>query len=197
MTRHVTVRSGRSADEVGVRRVITAGALAVPDDLAGALADERVFVAVRATTEADETSATNGTDETPAADETSATSGGITTSATDTASDGSSVGVSESGSTDDTLLGVIVTRAVPGTVADRVPVGSARLADGAHVAAVAVRRRRRGQGIGSRLVRRVADRTDGPVTARFRPEVRPFYDALGFRIVETDDACVGWLAADA
>jgi GNAT superfamily N-acetyltransferase len=51
--------------------------------------------------------------------------------------------------------------------------------DGAHVEAVAVRRRRRGQGIGSRLVSRAADRWR-PLTAAFDPGVKPFYDDLGF-----------------
>ncbi len=50
---------------------------------------------------------------------------------------------------------------------------------GAHVEAVAVRRRRRGQGIGSRLVRAAAERWR-PLTANFDPGVKPFYDDLGF-----------------
>ncbi|WP_435126482.1 GNAT family N-acetyltransferase [Halobaculum sp. D14] len=58
--------------------------------------------------------------------------------------------------------------------------------DGTHVEAVAVRRRRRGQGVGSALFAAAADRVDGALTAEFRPDVRPFYAALGFRIEERD-----------
>jgi GNAT superfamily N-acetyltransferase len=55
----------------------------------------------------------------------------------------------------------------------------------AHVLAVAVRRRRRDQGIGSALVGAAADR--GRLTATFDPDVRPFYEALGFAIQEGPD----------
>ena len=54
--------------------------------------------------------------------------------------------------------------------------------DGSHVAAVAVRRRRRGSGIGSELVEAAAERVDGPLTADFREEIRPFYESLGFDV---------------
>ncbi len=54
-------------------------------------------------------------------------------------------------------------------------------ADGAHIVAVAVRPRRRGQGIGTALVEAAADRK-GRLSADFDPPVRPFYEALGFRI---------------
>ena len=50
---------------------------------------------------------------------------------------------------------------------------------GAHVEAVAVRRKRRASGIGSALVEAAADRWT-PLTADFDPPVKPFYDALGF-----------------
>jgi GNAT superfamily N-acetyltransferase len=82
-----------------------------------------------------------------------------------------------------------------GVVEDRIDAGTVLVADdanrivgalvavprdeGAHVEAVAVRRRRRGQGIGSRLVSRAADRWR-PLTANFDPGVKPFYDDLGF-----------------
>ena len=52
-------------------------------------------------------------------------------------------------------------------------------AEGAHVEAIAVRRRRRAQGVGSRLVGAAAQRWT-PLTAAFDPDVKPFYDALGF-----------------
>ena len=58
---------------------------------------------------------------------------------------------------------------------------------GSHVEAVAVRRRRRGNGIGSRLVKVAAERADGPLTADFREEIRPFYASLGFEIDETSE----------
>jgi GNAT superfamily N-acetyltransferase len=51
--------------------------------------------------------------------------------------------------------------------------------EGAHVEAVAVRRKRRASGIGSALVEAAADRWT-PLTADFDPPVKPFYDALGF-----------------
>jgi len=53
--------------------------------------------------------------------------------------------------------------------------------DGTHIEAVAVRRRRRGQGIGTALVEAASDRR-GRVTAAFDADVRPFYEALGFAI---------------
>jgi GNAT superfamily N-acetyltransferase len=49
---------------------------------------------------------------------------------------------------------------------------------GVFVDAVAIRRARRGQGIGTALVERVAER--GPVLVEFDARVKPFYDALGF-----------------
>jgi GNAT superfamily N-acetyltransferase len=60
--------------------------------------------------------------------------------------------------------------------------------DAAHIDAVAVRRARRGRGIGAALVRAAAERR-APLTAEFDPGVRPFYDSLGFEIspVEGDE----------
>lgn len=57
--------------------------------------------------------------------------------------------------------------------------------DGSHVDAVAVRRTRRGQGIGSALLAAARERR-GVLTADFRPEVRPFYESLGFEVEATD-----------
>jgi len=57
----------------------------------------------------------------------------------------------------------------------------ALVVDGAHIEAVAVRRRRRGQGIGTALVEAALDRR-GRLTAEFDAAVRPFYQALGFAI---------------
>jgi GNAT superfamily N-acetyltransferase len=53
--------------------------------------------------------------------------------------------------------------------------------DGTHIEAVAVRQRRRGQGIGTALVEAALDRRDR-ITAEFDANVRPFYEALGFKI---------------
>ncbi|ELY64364.1 GNAT family N-acetyltransferase [Natronococcus jeotgali] len=52
---------------------------------------------------------------------------------------------------------------------------------GAHVAAVGVRRRHRGRGIGRRLVERALER-ERRLTARFDEGVGPFYERLGFEI---------------
>ena len=47
---------------------------------------------------------------------------------------------------------------------------------------VAVHRTRRGRGIGTSLVEAAATRTNSPLVARFREDVRPFYESLGFAI---------------
>lgn len=64
--------------------------------------------------------------------------------------------------------------------------------DGDEITHVAVRRRRRGQGIGAALVRAVAAER-GSLTAEFDAGVRPFYESLGFAIEPTadDDRFVG------
>ena len=49
---------------------------------------------------------------------------------------------------------------------------------------IAVHRSRRGRGIGSSLVDAAAERAAGALVARFHEQVRPFYDALGFVIVD-------------
>lgn len=59
-------------------------------------------------------------------------------------------------------------------------VRGALVLEGSHVEAIAVVRRHRANGIGSALVRRAAER--GPLTAEFRPAVRPFYESLDFEI---------------
>lgn len=57
----------------------------------------------------------------------------------------------------------------------------------AHIEAIAVRRARRGQGIGSALVDAAAERY--PVlTAAFDPDVRPFYETLSFTVRPHDEA---------
>lgn len=57
---------------------------------------------------------------------------------------------------------------------------------GAQIRAVAVRRARRGQGIGTALVAAAADRRERLV-ATFDPDVRAFYEALGFAVREADE----------
>jgi len=52
----------------------------------------------------------------------------------------------------------------------------------AHVDAIAVRRRRRGTGIGRALIERASDR--GRLSAAFEADVRPFYDDLGFELLD-------------
>jgi GNAT superfamily N-acetyltransferase len=53
-----------------------------------------------------------------------------------------------------------------------------------HVDAVAVERSYRDRGVGTDLVEAAADRTDGALTADFDPQVRAFYESLGFEIEE-------------
>jgi GNAT superfamily N-acetyltransferase len=54
---------------------------------------------------------------------------------------------------------------------------------GERVDAVAVRRRRRGQGVGRALVEAAGERR-GRLVAAFDPDVRPFYESLGFEVVD-------------
>ncbi|MFB6139994.1 MAG: GNAT family N-acetyltransferase [Halosimplex sp.] len=53
--------------------------------------------------------------------------------------------------------------------------------DTVHIDAAAVRRRRRGRGIGTELIAAAADRHDRLV-GEFDPGVRPFYESLGFAV---------------
>ncbi|WP_435365419.1 GNAT family N-acetyltransferase [Haloarchaeobius sp. DYHT-AS-18] len=78
---------------------------------------------------------------------------------------------------DNRLLGAVILDPKPG---------------GLHVDAIAVRRRRRGQGIGSALVDKASQRGDR-LTAAFDSDVRPFYEALGFEIRERDGRLWGVL----
>jgi len=61
--------------------------------------------------------------------------------------------------------------------------------DGDRIVSVAVRRRRRGQGIGTALVERALV-TRGRLVAKFDERVRPFYESLGFDI-EPIEGCDG------
>jgi GNAT superfamily N-acetyltransferase len=58
--------------------------------------------------------------------------------------------------------------------------------DGDRIVAVAVRRRRRGQGIGRALVDAAAERRDRLV-AECSEHVRPFYESLGFDVEGVGD----------
>lgn len=63
---------------------------------------------------------------------------------------------------------------------------------GSEIDAVAVRPGRRGQGIGSLLVRAAAARRPA-LSASFGPALEPFYASLGFEIVREGGRCRGTL----
>lgn len=56
------------------------------------------------------------------------------------------------------------------------------------IEAIAVRRARRDQGIGTVLVEEASER-HGTLTAEFRQSVRPFYESLDFEITECEKRC--------
>lgn len=58
--------------------------------------------------------------------------------------------------------------------------------DGREIDQIAVRRERRGRGVGTALVESAAERVEGPVCAEFDDRVRPFYESLGFEVRETE-----------
>lgn len=60
-------------------------------------------------------------------------------------------------------------------------VGALVLDDG-HVDAVAVKRSYRDRGVGTALVEAAADRVAGRLTADFDPDVRAFYESVGFDV---------------
>lgn len=68
--------------------------------------------------------------------------------------------------------------------------------DRTEIEAVAVRRRRRGQGIGTALVEAAVERRDRLV-AEFDAHVRPFYESLGFDVERVEEKrCRGVLEAE-
>lgn len=75
--------------------------------------------------------------------------------------------------------------------ADGQRVLGALVLDGEHIDAVAVRRRRRGQGIGTALVETAGERRDR-LTADFDADLRPFYEGLGFDIETADETGRLW-----
>jgi len=72
------------------------------------------------------------------------------------------------------------------TPADLSAVLGALVLEGREITGVAVRRRRRDQGIGRRLVEAAAARR-GTLVAEFDAAVRPFYEALGFVVESVGD----------
>jgi len=66
-------------------------------------------------------------------------------------------------------------------VGDDDTVLGALLLDGDHIDAIAVRRNRRGRGIGTALVEAACPRRERLI-ATFDAAVRPFYERLGFRV---------------
>lgn len=73
--------------------------------------------------------------------------------------------------------------------------GAAAAGVGMHVDAVAVRRRRRGRGVGRALVVAALER-ERRLTVAFDPGVRAFYDALGFDVVDEGAGSDGRLWAE-
>lgn len=74
--------------------------------------------------------------------------------------------------------------AVDGDGDDERVLGTIVLDDG-HVEALAVRRRDRREGIGSALLEAAVAR-EGRLTADFPPELRSFYEALGFEVTDRE-----------
>lgn len=92
----------------------------------------------------------------------------------------------------DTLVAVTVEghngSTAAGDSSDSERILGALVLDGEEITAIAVRRRRRNQGIGTALVEAASQRRDRLIAA-FDPGVRAFWDALGFdisRIPESD-----------
>lgn len=91
---------------------------------------------------------------------------------------------------DGALLTVTPTRVREGTTLVAVDEGrvlGALVLSDREIRAVAVRRSRRGQGIGTALVEAAAARRPRLV-AEFDPDVRAFYESLGFAVREADEA---------
>jgi len=66
---------------------------------------------------------------------------------------------------------------------DAFVVGALVLDDG-HVDAVAVKRSYRDRGVGTALIEAATDRVRGSLTADFDPDVRAFYESIGFHVEE-------------
>ena len=87
------------------------------------------------------------------------------------------------------VVGAVLVAVDTGTTS-RTPSGrvvlGALVLEGRTIEALAVRPRRRGQGIGSALVRAADDRTSRPLRASFDADLRPFYERLGFAVEATE-----------
>ncbi|MEF8782411.1 MAG: GNAT family N-acetyltransferase [Haloarculaceae archaeon] len=84
------------------------------------------------------------------------------------------------------LRGAIDRGEVLVAVADGERVVGALALDGERVTAIAVRRRRRDQSIGTALVEVAADRR-ARLVAEFDSRVRPFWDSLGFDVAPAEE----------
>lgn len=169
-------RTATGEDALEVRRILDA-AMLEPGDVEGRIDANDVFVAgdrwpaTRADRADRDGSARTG--ETSRAESGEATQPGHGESARPRRG--------ESANADERILGTIVLEPLE-DVTER-PEGAG---DGAHVSAIGVRRRHRGQGIGRMLVECALER-EGRLTARFDAGVRPFYDSLEFSIEPIDD----------
>ena len=98
--------------------------------------------------------------------------------------DGAALGIEA-----DAVRGAIDRGAVLVAVADGRVLGACVL-DGREIVAIAVRRARRNQGIGTRLVGTAAERyatDEDELVAEFDRGVRPFYASLGFEVEPADE----------
>ena len=102
------------------------------------------------------------------------------------------------------LLDAAMLEVDPGRVRERIEAGSVLVADAGsrlvgvcvlvpgdgetetEITHIAVHRSRRARGLGRALIEAAAARTDEPLTATFRGQVRPFYEAVGFEILEAE-----------
>ena len=85
---------------------------------------------------------------------------------------------------DGLVVGSVVLAERPPWVA--AAVGETESTDRSHVDAVAVGRSRRGQGLGTALLRAACESVEGDLTADFAASVRPFYESLGCRVERID-----------
>ncbi|USZ69587.1 GNAT family N-acetyltransferase [Halorussus salilacus] len=159
----VRVREATPGDRLGIRRVLDAAMLEVGEDLSERIAAGDALVASEARSA--------GRDEHSRAAASVARGDASERRAVEPRGD------EDAGQDrrDAPILGALVL----------VPLGRTRDSDrrgvDARVDAVAVRRSRRGRGIGAELVRTAAERHPR-LTAEFDPNVRPFYESLGFEV---------------
>ncbi|ELZ03196.1 N-acetyltransferase GCN5 [Natrialba chahannaoensis JCM 10990] len=162
MAGDIHVRTATAADELEIRRILDAAMLTF-EDLEARLAAGDVLVA------GDRQGGSTDSNHTPESEDSSARA-------------------------NERILGTLVLAPVPpetdgcstGTKgADGTSESTEPARESAHIAAIAVRRRHRGQGIGRALVTGVLEsesESERRVTAHFDADVRPFYESLGFSI---------------